>query len=364
MDAEMQTNAKVVESYLKLLLAFRSLPKSNRGRTFMEISGYPHYENVASNILGFYFDPAAEHGLKDLLLSAFFQMTGTRNVPATGKVKVNREWGTDEGKRIDLIISSETFTIGIENKIYHWLANDLEDYAQVIDRDGRGKSVVIKTVLGLRDTGQLKGGFDSYTYAQLWQQVRALLGSYISNADPKWVSYLLDFIDTTTNLAGLNMELQKTDHFFVEHHDIIEKMFTERNAFLARLNQKVATLCEMMKETEAAKALCKPPWIYERSCLVLDFRFADAYMVAFDLYLTPIGWELQLFGRGKAASAYLAKLLANPALKTRLATTHFSGGRYILQIWPIQTDLGAIKDVLCSWMDALVLSSKSVPSEK
>jgi len=75
------TNAQAVESYLKLLLAFRSLPRSSRGRTFMEVSGYPHYENVSSNILGFYFDPAAEHGLKDLLLSAFFQMVDIKDMP-------------------------------------------------------------------------------------------------------------------------------------------------------------------------------------------------------------------------------------------------------------------------------------------
>ena len=363
METETQTNAQAVESYLKLLLAFRSLPKSSRGRTFMEVSGYPHYENVASNILAFYFDPAAEHGLKDLLLSAFFQMAGVKEAPLLGKVKLYREWATDESKRIDLIVDGEAFTIGIENKIYHWLANDLEQYSQVIDRYGREKSIIIKAVLGLRDAGQLKGGFTSYTYAQLWQQVRALLGSYISNADPKWVSYLIDFMETTTNLAGENMQLQKTDHFFIEQHDVIEKMLAERNAFLTRLNQKVATLCEMMKETDAAKALCRLPWPHGSSCVVLDLSFADAYAISFDLYLSPLGWELQLFARNKKSSAYLAKLLAHPVVSARLTSAVLNNGRYVFQALPIHMDLGAIQDILCSWVDALVVTSKSVPNE-
>jgi len=274
-------------------------------------------------------------------------------------VKVYREWTTDEDKRIDLIIDSEAFTIAIENKIYHWLANDLGEYAEVIDRYGKAKSITIKAVLGLRDEGQLTDGFSSYTYAQLWQEVRALLGSYISTADPKWVTYLLDFMETTNNLAGENMELQQTDHFFIEHHDLIEKMVAERNAFLARLNQKVTTLCEMMKEITAGAALSRAPWVYAGSCVVLEFRFDDAYAIAFDLYLTPVGWQLQLFGRNKKASIYLAKLLAHPALSERLTTAVLQEGRHILQAWPVQTDLGAIRDALCSWVDALVRSSQA-----
>jgi hypothetical protein len=40
---------QATENYGKLLLAFQALPKTNRSQTFMEISGYPHYENVSSN---------------------------------------------------------------------------------------------------------------------------------------------------------------------------------------------------------------------------------------------------------------------------------------------------------------------------
>jgi hypothetical protein len=213
MDTATRSGAEAVEEYLKLFLAFRALPQAKRGRTFMEVSGNPHYENVSSNILAFYFDPNAEHGLKGLLVSAFLQMAGVKEVPVPGEVAVKRELGTEEGKRIDLIVDSEAFTIGIENKIYHWMANDLEQYAKVIDGFGQKKNIIIKAVLGLQHIQQLKGGFKSYTYHELWKQVRALLGQYISTADPKWVTYLIDFMETTTNLAGQNLELQKRISF-------------------------------------------------------------------------------------------------------------------------------------------------------
>src|ERR1035441_1950722 len=128
MDPKASSAAQTIEDYLKLLLAFRALPETKRSQTFMDISGYPHYENVCSNILKFYFDPAAEHGLGDLLLTSFLRMAGVTELPALSNASVKTRRGTDGGNSIDLVIEGEAFTIGIENKIFHWLANDLEDY--------------------------------------------------------------------------------------------------------------------------------------------------------------------------------------------------------------------------------------------
>jgi len=41
---------------------------------------------------------------------------GWKEVPQVQDVKVHREFGTDEGKRIDLVIDSEAFTIGLRTR--------------------------------------------------------------------------------------------------------------------------------------------------------------------------------------------------------------------------------------------------------
>ena len=44
--------------FVSLLDEFRKLPPGiTRSPTFMEVAGYPHYENVCSNILAFFLDP-------------------------------------------------------------------------------------------------------------------------------------------------------------------------------------------------------------------------------------------------------------------------------------------------------------------
>lgn len=365
MDPLPASDTGSAEAYLKVLLAFGRLPETKRSRTFMEVSGYPHYENVCSNILKFFFDPAAEHGLGDLLVQAFLRMAGITETPDTRKVQVSTRAATEAGNSIDLIIDSEAFTIGIENKIFHWLANDLKDYGRHIDRLGYNKPIVIKAVLGLHlidSKSPLKGGFVSYSYAQFWGQVRPLLGQYISKAEPKWVSYLLDLIETTTNLAGQNMELQKNDQFFIENHVILEKMIAERNAFLGRLNQKRVTLCSLMAESIAAASLSRAPWIYQNSCVVLDLTPEQGMSIAFDVHLRPEGWEVQMFGRSGKSAGYLNTLMNEAALKTLCKSVVVVGDRNIVQTWPLQADLGEIRDALCSWVGAVAAASKSATS--
>lgn len=55
----------------ELLVHFRRLPdRIERPPTFMEIAGYPHYENACSNILAFFMDPGESHRLENLVLNA------------------------------------------------------------------------------------------------------------------------------------------------------------------------------------------------------------------------------------------------------------------------------------------------------
>jgi len=363
-----ENNLNSIEEFQKLLWAYRVLPEAKLKRTFMEVSGYPHYENVCSNILGFYFDPTAEHGLNDLLLRAFLQMACKKDMGSLGQVSVIREFCTANG-RIDLFVESESFTIGIENKIFHWLANDLTDYAHVLDELGNKngkKAIVIKAVLSIRpiqNLGTLKGGFVNFTYSQLWHQVQKMLGSHIAKADQKWVTYLIDFMETTTNLAGENMELKQTELFFIEHNRIIEKMIKERNAFQGRLAQKIVELSDLMKETNEVKSLATPPYKYSNDRLVLDFKkFANIYEISFDFFLTPSGWDLQLFGRGGPSFNYLLKLINQPVLHAKMinATSIDNGKRYCVQNWDVRTDLGEIRNELCSWITTIDEASNAV----
>ena len=119
-----------------LLDAFRQqVPlRPERLPTFMEITGYPHYEDVCSNLLAFFFDPRKPHGLGTLCLDALAQVGGIEDQAGTlgRNVQVGREDPTDAG-RIDILIQSDSHAVLIENKVFHGIFNPFDDYAKYLD---------------------------------------------------------------------------------------------------------------------------------------------------------------------------------------------------------------------------------------
>ena len=120
-----------------LLDEFKKVPgRISRPQTFMEIGGYPHYENVCSNFLAFFFDPEGPHGLGSLFLNALAGSVGIEGVEGglEGNVSVEREVSTEAGNRIDILIRSDSNAVLIENKIFAAVANPFEDYAAYLRR--------------------------------------------------------------------------------------------------------------------------------------------------------------------------------------------------------------------------------------
>lgn len=140
--AFVESEAIRLENFKELLDDFRALPgRVERPRTFMEIAGYPHYENVCSNILKFFMDPEESHGLGTLVLDALARAAkiDVTEGSMSSNVSVDREISTDAGNRIDILITSDTHSILIENKIHAVANNPFKDYAAYLDRiaDGR-----------------------------------------------------------------------------------------------------------------------------------------------------------------------------------------------------------------------------------
>ena len=110
-------NLKEAENFLKEVKKISSqIPKQEK--TFMEISGYPYYENSYSNILAFYFNPKEEHGLNDIMLKSLLEIVKEKNNKLKTNVNLSntsvfREYTTELGNRIDLVLQNDEK--GIDN---------------------------------------------------------------------------------------------------------------------------------------------------------------------------------------------------------------------------------------------------------
>jgi len=304
------------QQFAALLHKFRELPpRIDRPPTFMEVAGYPHYENVCSNILAFFFDPTENlHGFGSLLLDALAEAAPIDDITegAYANVSVERESPTERGNRIDILIESDTYLIVIENKIFHAAVNPFDDYAAFIDQRNVSNKTICKFLLTLEpnDAG-IEYGFRNVTYSRFIDAIRHRLGYHASHADTRYLVLLLDFLNTLANLqVGTRMDPQFT-RFLAESSDEVIALLKEVDGFRGELRTKVRELGALINLQEWSNVR---QWLYRDrtelvDVLVHDIRVSDELPVAIDTRIGPHGWEIQIFLRRGSNQAKLRSLL-------------------------------------------------------
>lgn len=172
--------------------------------TFFDVSEFPHYENVASNVLKFLFYTKGEHKFGDLWLKSLLLAYSEQkplDIKEYGGYSTDepiREYSNGSNKRIDLLIDCDSLIIVVENKIFHYLNNDLKCYTQMAEnyiRDKKkGKPQVIKIVLSLFPVSpeELKYDFINITYEMLFEKIDSIVINY--EISGKWAFLHDDFI--------------------------------------------------------------------------------------------------------------------------------------------------------------------------
>ena len=187
--------------------------------TLMEIAGFPHWENVYSNILAFLLDTQEAHGFEQLfirsLMAAYrrhcpagWPMEGLDPESVHATESVEREVRTDSDKRIDILIKCMDCVICIENKIWARLPNDLGDYREHCKKLSNGDpNRVVGIVLSpyrVTDPSLDACHFVSITYGDLVAEVRRHLGGHIGFRNTKYQYLLFDFLEQINRLSRTN----------------------------------------------------------------------------------------------------------------------------------------------------------------
>lgn len=188
-------------------------------KTFLQIARQPHYENVISNIYAFYFDVNEEHGLKDLFVRSFIQCINEirpeKNMVELIDFDVQTEFSTNKNGRIDILLSNDKSAIIIENKIYHFLNNNLEDYWNTVVSNNLAVNNTVGIILSLREipnTGHSE--FISISHIRFLEKVMHNIGGYILNASEKYLMFLKDLYQNIQNMSKKNMNEQDVSFYF------------------------------------------------------------------------------------------------------------------------------------------------------
>ena len=266
----------------------------------MEIAGYPHFENVCSNILAFYLQPSNDHGFGTLFLDTLATLINAEIVIDGSGIDVRREEITEKGKRIDLVIESDNYVFGIENKIFAGLYNDFPEYSRHLEslRNGRHVCKVLLSLRSVQPSPDLDG-FKPICYEAFFQKVVMNIGSCFLNAHEPHLTFLRDFIQTLQNLQEVTtMDRQRLEYFRDNQQNIaillneVDDFRKDMRITTQQLKQIVAV--EDMSTYNIASGL----WKSSRNLIDVNWyiiKIDDSFWLQLDVVLTPVGWKMQFF---------------------------------------------------------------------
>ncbi|GAA4242828.1 PD-(D/E)XK nuclease family protein [Winogradskyella damuponensis] len=236
---------------LQAFLDKNEIPKiKGKPKTFLGIAKQPHYENVLSNIYAFYFNVNEVHKFKDLFISSLLECVYKTNL---GKQKTGlenffdfvseTEYPTNKGGRIDLILSNKEQAIIVENKVYHNLNNDLNDYWTSTKKQEEYKIGIVLSIQPISKINHLH--FINITHLQLLNQVMQNIGGYLLEANEKYIVFLKDLYQNVINLSTDIMNTKEIE-FYLKNRDEIHYTARFLNRFKDHIKQEVEQACHIL----------------------------------------------------------------------------------------------------------------------
>lgn len=228
-------------------------------KTFFEIAGFPSRENVFSNILKFYLDTREKHGLGALVIKALLQEVKPDVTDADlTTIQIRREVTTTKYNRIDLVIDTNKYLIGIENKVYHSLQNDLADYADYLEKQSSKEKIFI--VLNLYDDKSIhEQGFKAVSYMGF---VDRLESSILNLTDNKYTILLKEFIQNIKNHFPQHMTKEQID-FYLKNVDSIRQIAALEAKVIPYLGSRLNSIYNLVNIPYGWKTIREVPATFE-----------------------------------------------------------------------------------------------------
>ena len=205
---------------------FRALDFTDEELNLFDVGTRGHFENPTTELLSFFLNSANHHGLGNSFFRGLESAIAKKNILSNlGTFEsVETEVSTQNGKRIDLLVETDTSLIIMECKIYHHQNNPFDEYTAFgNERLNKGtqdsaSKTLIKLVLCLNGkvSAELAAeGWHGISYNELVQHIeKSLSKTMFDNPYNKWVLFAREFL---LHLKGLNTmtEINKDELSFL-----------------------------------------------------------------------------------------------------------------------------------------------------
>lgn len=198
------------------------------------IAGFPHYEDVLSNIYAFYFDKTESHGLDFLFMRSLLNLISRKKRNGVEEsafeaidYKVIREAISTKKGAIDLVIRDldDSNSIIIENKVYAGLYNDLEDYYSTSKASNKiGVVMSLEEIDLSRQSNEIQKNFVNITHLEFMTEVNNNLEDYERGVNAKFLIYLNDLYQNICDMSKTEPEISENVKFYLKNADKINQL--------------------------------------------------------------------------------------------------------------------------------------------
>lgn len=236
------------------------IQKENQPKTIFDITGFKHYENVMSNVYAFFFNDTEEHNFGRLFIDSLFELL-QKSINIEGDVFVTREYTTKKG-RIDIVLSSkdlndstqsleskDDWVILIENKIWHSLDNDLNDYWNSFKETTKGNKIgIVLSIEDLSESDKSKNpNFVFITHTKLMDVILKNLNNHFLKSHEKHLMLLKDFASNLKSFDKIiinradmdkDLELYAKD----KNYMLLESILTKEKELFEHIDESIINI--------------------------------------------------------------------------------------------------------------------------
>jgi hypothetical protein len=258
-DMKDNMNLDWIDELIKLLPEISPIRKN-----MIEISGFPRWETVNSNLLAFYFDNNEEHGFNNLFIDSLYDIIEEKtNIQIFKRqifetdFSVEREWITVNGKRIDILLSenynedefNSNWAIIIENKLNANLYNDLLNYWDSVKSKNKiGIVLTINPLIDIKKNQNDKIYFINITHKELSEKVTRNLPKFYLNSDDRHLLFLKEYLLNINSLYQNEKDQMNMDKILQKFHDKKEEIINLNKMEIELMNYVSKSLYSVMSE--------------------------------------------------------------------------------------------------------------------
>lgn len=201
-----QTTASDFGRFATLLNRFNALAVMQQEPNLFNVGKRGHYENPTTELLSFFLNVTNQHGLGDSFFRGFASALASKHIASDiGSLeRVETEVPTASGKRIDLLLETDTTVVMIECKINHHQNNPFDDYTAFGEAriKARAETAISKTLVklvlcpdGTVAPALASSGWHGLSYNTLAQKIEQTLATTMfDNPYNKWALFAREFL--------------------------------------------------------------------------------------------------------------------------------------------------------------------------